>query len=82
MSYWKQSVKNFFIAPESGRIKCSTEIDSTGHVAVNFGNSFTIRLSENDAIRLRDAISISVIKIQDGIINANNSSRITNGDMG
>ena len=82
MSYWTQRVKNFFITPESGGIQCSTEIDSTGHVTVNFGNSFTMRLSENDAIRLRDAIAISVIKIQDGVDYSNDSSRVTNGDMG
>ncbi len=82
MSYWKQRVKNFFITPESGPLSCNTEIDALGQVTVYFGNSFTIRLSTKDAIALRDAISISVIKIQDGLNYSANTSRVTNGDMG
>lgn len=82
MSYWKQTIKNFFITPESGKLHCTTEIDSHDKVAVHFGNSFTLRLSMDDAISLRDAIAISVIKIQDGISYSTDTSRVTNGDMG
>jgi len=82
MSYWKQQIKNFFISPESGDMHCTTEIDSLGKVAINFGSSMTLRLSMKDAISLRDAIAISVIKMQDGINYSQDHSRITNGDMG
>ena len=82
MSYWKQQIKNFFISPESGDMRCTTEIDSLGKVSINFGQSMTLRLSMKDAISLRDAIAISVIKMQDGINYSQDHSRITNGDMG
>ena len=82
MSYWKQTIKNFFITPESGAMRCSTEIDALQKVTVHFGNSFTLRLSMKDAVSLRDALSISVIKIQDGVSYSSDNSRITNGDMG
>ena len=82
MSYWKQIVKNFFITSDSGPLSCNTEIDALGKVAIHFGNSFTIRLSTKDAVALRDAISISVIKIQDGLNYSIDTSRVTNGDMG
>ena len=82
MSYWTRKIKNFFITPESGKLQCTTEIDSLNKVTVNFGNSFTLRLSMKDAVALRDAISISVIKIQDGLNYSIDTSRVTNGDMG
>ena len=82
MSYWKQRVKNFFITPESGPLSCNIEIDTLGKVTVHFGNSFTMRLSTKVAITLRDAISTSVIKIQDGLNYSADTSRVTNGDMG
>ena len=82
MSYWKQRVKNFFINPEAGSLSCTTEIDSLNKVSIHFGKSFTMRLSMNDAIALKDAISISVIKLQDTMNYSSDSSRVTNGDMG
>jgi len=63
-------------------MRCTTDIDSLGIVAINFGNSMTLRLSTKDAVSLRDAISISVIKIQDGINYSQDHSRVTNRDMG
>lgn len=82
MSYWNQRIKDFFISPESGDLKCSAEVDSLKKVSINFGKSMTLRLSMKDAITLRDAIAISVIKIQDGVDYSQDHSRITNGDMG
>ena len=82
MSYWKRIVKNFFITPEAGALSCTTEIDSLNKVSIHFGKSFTMRLSMKDAVALKDAISISVIKLQDTMNYSGDSSRVTNGDMG
>lgn len=82
MSYWKREIKNFFISPESSRVHCTTDIDSLGKIEINIGRSMTLRLSMKDAMALRDAIAISVIKIQDGMNYSQDHSRVTNGDMG
>ena len=82
MGYWTKTIKNFFIVPDSGKLNCTTEIDSHNTVTVNFGNSFTMRLSVEDAAKLKDALVISVIKIQDRMNYSMDTSRITHGDMG
>ena len=83
MNYWKKVVKKFSLGLESGQCECEVSWDSLDNVTLEVDNKMTLRLNEKDAIKLRDAISIGIIKMQDRIrFNHHDTSRVTNGDMG